>query len=185
MHKFKCGLYLGRFQPLHTGHTSIIDRMLDECAKVIIAVGSAQESGTERNPLSFEFRKRLIEETYRDRLDDIIIIPINDRETYSDDSSWGDHLLKQVVEQAKLWPFVVYEGEESVNEHWYDDVGITVIKVPRSHMPISGTELRNVIMKNDVYYSLAYLPVPIHSYYDKIRKEIQNAAVNSKRNPVD
>ena len=47
MMKHKCGLYIGRFQPLHIGHTSIISKMLDECEQVIVAVGSAQESGTE------------------------------------------------------------------------------------------------------------------------------------------
>jgi nicotinamide mononucleotide adenylyltransferase len=38
--------------------------MLSECTKVIIAVGSAQEYGTEKNPLTFEFRKTLIYDAY-------------------------------------------------------------------------------------------------------------------------
>ena len=78
-YKFKCGLYVGRFQPLHIGHTSIIDRMLEECEEVIVAVGSAQESGTERNPLSYPFRQLIITETYYEYLGRLYIVPISDR----------------------------------------------------------------------------------------------------------
>lgn len=183
---YKCGLYLGRFQPLHTGHISIIDRMLNECDHVIIAVGSSQESGTERNPLSFLFRSCLIEGVYSDYLDDITILPIRDRETYSDDSSWGTCLLKQINEMTILRPTVIYEGDEDVNDHWYDELDIPVVRVPRTNIQISGTELRHAILNNHRATASTYLPGAIfHRYYDEIRKEIQNAAVNSKCNPVD
>ena len=182
---YKCGLYLGRFQPLHIGHISIIDKMLDECDHIIIAVGSAQESGTERNPLSFMFRSCLIEEVYSDYLDDITILPIRDRDAYSDDSSWGTCLFKQVSEMTLLRPTVIYEGDEVVNDHWYDELDIPVVKVSRYRLPISGTDLRKAINSNYKNFALEYLPTPIHKYYDEIRKEIQNAAVNSKCNPVD
>lgn len=183
---FKSGLYLGRFQPLHIGHTSIIDRMLKECKWLTIAIGSAQESGTERNPLSFSLRKRLIEDTYYRKSYRIKIIPINDREKYSDDSSWGDYLFDQLYDQGVLFPDAIYEGEENVRERWYDNYDVSVIKVPRTEISISGTELRHAILKNQKATASVYLPdVVYHEYYEEIRKEIQNAAVNSKRNPVD
>ena len=34
-YKYRLGLYLGRFQPLHIGHTSIIDQMLEECRNMV------------------------------------------------------------------------------------------------------------------------------------------------------
>lgn len=185
-HAFKYGLYVGRFQPLHIGHKSIIDKMLEECKTVIIAIGSAQESGTEKNPLSFEFRKILIYSVYSECLDRIIVLPINDRTTYSDDSTWGDYLLDRVQEQCGLTPDVIYEGEEDVRTHWYDNYDIPVIKVQRSFIEISGTELRKAILEDRVLKAAIYLPIPIyHNYYDLIRKEIQNATVNSGCNPVD
>ena len=181
----KCGLYLGRFQPLHLGHTSIINQMLDECEKIIIAVGSAQKSGTERNPLSFDFRKYLIEETYYDVLDNIVIIPINDRERYSDDSSWGDYLFNQIYEQTTLRPDAIYEGEESVNTNWYDNRSIQIVKVPRTDIPISATEIRNAILHDELDFALDRLPYAIFEYFGQIRKEIQNAATNSRCNQMD
>lgn len=186
--KFKCGLYIGRFQPLHIGHTSIIDRMLEECEQVIVAVGSAQESGTERNPLSYNLRRWLISDTYANHyiFERLRVIPIMDRTNPSDDSSWGDYLFKQVYDRCHTIPDAIYEGEEGVREHWYDNLHIPVVKVPRTEIQISGTELRKAILYNHRATASTYLPsVVYHNYYDEIRKEIQNAAVNSKRNPVD
>lgn len=184
-YKFKCGLYVGRFQPLHIGHMSIIDRMLSECTKVIIAVGSAQEYGTERNPLTFEFRKTLIYDAYYKCTDRMIVLPINDRQTYSDDPTWGDYLLDKVHEQCGLRPDVIYEGKEDVRTNWYDNYNIPVIKVSRNIYQISGTDVRQAILDNREFSARVHIPYQIYDYYDTIRKEIQNAAVNSKRNPVD
>lgn len=184
--KFKCGLYVGRFQPLHIGHTSIIDQMLEECEEVIIAVGSAQESGTERNPLSYPLRQLIITETYFEYLGRMYIVPIVDRENYSDDSSWGDYLFDRLLEHGVPQPDVIYEGEEDVRENWYDNQNVSIIQLPRTVINISGTELRHAILNDHVMTSMLYLPSHIFvKFYDTIRKEIQNAAVNSKRNPVD
>lgn len=184
--KFKCGLYVGRFQPLHIGHTSIIDRMLEECEQVIVAVGSAQESGTERNPLGYPFRQLIITETYYDYLDRMYIVPIFDRNNYSEDSSWGDYLFEQLREHGVPQPDVIYEGEEDVRKNWYDNRNIPVIKIPRTIISISGTKLRHAFLNDHRTTAMLYLPTHVYvNYYDEIRKEIQNAAVNSKRNPVD
>ena len=168
----KCGLYLGRFQPIHIGHTSIINTMLDECETVIIAVGSAQASGTVKNPFNFNMRKRLIEEIYELHLDRIKVVPINDREHYSDDSSWGDYLLKNVYDYCCLRPDVIYEGYEQERSHWYDECDINVVTFSRIEIPISGTVLRSMLKVDCTKLALRYLPVSIHKYYDEMRKEI-------------
>lgn len=175
---YNVGLYLGRFQPLHVGHQIIIERMLRECERGIVAIGSAQENGTERNPLSYEFRKLLIEKTFQEYGDRLVIIPIYDRAQYSDDASWGDCLFKQVHEQSSILPDVVYEGDETTNKHWYDNFDIDVIKVPRDTLPISGTELREAIVEERNDYVINRLPIEVYKYYYKIRKEIQNAKIN-------
>lgn len=184
-YKYKTGLYIGRFQPLHMGHTQIIDKMLDECETVIIAVGSAQESGTERNPLNFVLRRLLIHETYLRYADRIIILPINDRQTYSDDPTWGDYLLNNVYDQCGLRPDAIYEGEENVRTNWYDNYDIPVIKIPRAIFQVSGTEVRQALLEGKELFVRVHMPIAIYDYYNLIRKEIQNATVNARCNPVD
>lgn len=46
------GLFIGRFQPFHMGHLSVIQRMFEECDTVIIGVGSAQEARQKDDPFS-------------------------------------------------------------------------------------------------------------------------------------
>lgn len=173
MKKYKCGLYVGRFQPLHVGHTNIIDKMFDECEVVIVAVGSAQESGTQRNPFDFAMRSQWIVETFCTRTNHILhVVPIPDREHPSNDASWGDYLLDQVLMATQMTPDVIYEGEEEERAHWYDNLDVSVVKVPRTVLPISGTMLRNAIMWNDKDVAFQCLPYAIRGYYDEMRKEI-------------
>jgi len=55
-------LFVGRFQPFHLGHLKVIKEILRENEKVIIAIGSSQENGTEDNPFSFKERENMIRE---------------------------------------------------------------------------------------------------------------------------
>lgn len=170
--KYKCGLYVGRFQPLHVGHTSIISRMFDECETVVIAIGSAQESGIQRNPFTFSFREEMIYDTYSYYDDRLRIVPVKDREHPSNDSSWGDYLFARVYEWSCLTPDVIYEGEEEERTTWYDNLDVEVVKVARTVLPISGTMIRDAIKRNDMDFVFQYLPYTVREHYGKMRKEI-------------
>lgn len=112
--KYKYGLYIGRFQPIHIGHESIIRKMLNECERVIIAIGSAQESGTTKNPFTFEQRADLITNVfYRERVEGRLkIMPLEDRENPSNDASWGDYVFQKVYNRFYIFPDVIYEGKK-------------------------------------------------------------------------
>mgnify|MGYP001191057068 CR=1 FL=1 len=56
----KKGLILGRFQPFHLGHLSVIQKILNEQIEPIICIGSAQEGNTKDNPFTTEERKAMI-----------------------------------------------------------------------------------------------------------------------------
>ena len=53
-------VYWGRFNPPHKGHLKIINKILKESDQLIIAIGSAQEKNTKRNPFSGLERKKLM-----------------------------------------------------------------------------------------------------------------------------
>jgi nicotinamide-nucleotide adenylyltransferase len=147
--------------------------MFDECEEVVIAIGSAQESGTRRNPFRFSFREEMIQDTYEFYWDRLKIVPVKDRENPSDDSSWGDYLFARVYEWSDLIPDVIYEGEEEVRTHWYDNLDVAVVKVPRTVLPISGTMLRDAIKRNDKKFVFQYIPYAIREHYNRMRKEIR------------
>ena len=145
--KYRCGLYIGRFQPIHIGHESIIRKMLKECNIVIVAIGSAQEHNTPRNPFNFYERKDLITNIfYREIISgQLTIIPLKDRENPSNDASWGDYVFDKVKWFTNEKPDVVYEGEETERNTWYDNLDVEVVKVPRNKIRVSATELREAL----------------------------------------
>ena len=181
MKKYKCGLYIGRFQPIHIGHESIIRKMLEECEQVIIAIGSAQESGTMKNPFTFEQRADLIINIFYQYViaGRMSVIPLRDRVTPSNDASWGDYVFRNVHNIIGMLPDVVYEGEETERNTWYDNWNIDIVRVPRSDIPISATQLREAILKNeDMLVVFKMLPAAIRYRIKDMRRVMENAKQN-------
>ena len=75
----KTALYLGRFQPFHLGHLSVIKKISKKYDKIVIAICSAQECNTKRNPFSYVERWFMIEDTLKaEGISNYRIIPIPD-----------------------------------------------------------------------------------------------------------
>ena len=66
-YKYTHGLSIMRAQPFHIGHQKLVDRMLKECERVTIVLGSIQEQGTPRNPLNYTTRKKMLQNIYRSK----------------------------------------------------------------------------------------------------------------------
>ena len=181
--KYRCGLYIGRFQPIHIGHESIIRKMLKECNIVIVAIGSAQEHNTPRNPFNFYERKDLITNVfYREIISgQLTIIPLKDRENPSNDASWGDYVFEKVKWFTNEKPDVVYEGEETERNTWYDNLDVAIVKVPRTDIPVSATKLRKALADSGDsigFNAYAMLPAAITYRITEMREVIRNAKQN-------
>lgn len=178
--KYKYGLYIGRFQPIHIGHESIIRKMLNECERVIIAIGSAQESGTAKNPFSLEQRADLITNVfYRERIEGRLkIMPLEDRENPSNDASWGDYVFQKVYNRFYIFPDVIYEGEEAERNNWYDNRNVEIIRVSRTDIPVSATLVREAIKNGPSVSECMLLPRAIRYRIKEMREVIQNAGKN-------
>ena len=176
--KYKCGLYIGRFQPIHVGHTHIIAKMLLECEKVIIAIGSSQEGRTKRNPFHYGERRAFIEQCFPYNLNQIYIIPVPDRKEISNDASWGDYVFDRIKKFEYDSPDVVYEGEESERATWYDNLDVEIVKVPRTIIPISATEVRAGIIAENEEVLTRYIPYGIRHNIDFMKEVIKNANKN-------
>ncbi len=58
------GILIGRFQPFHLGHDSLLQEALRHCDKIMIIIGSAQRARTIKNPWTFDERCQMIRATY-------------------------------------------------------------------------------------------------------------------------
>lgn len=72
-------LVIGRFQPLHDGHKKIIDTLLNEGKKVLVALRDTPTN--EQNPYSIAKRKEIFKQEYGNKVR-IITIPDIDEVVY-------------------------------------------------------------------------------------------------------
>lgn len=59
----KTALFIGRFQPFHLGHLSVIKKALAEVDFLIIGIGSAEDNFTPQNPFTAGERFEMIKNT--------------------------------------------------------------------------------------------------------------------------
>jgi nicotinamide-nucleotide adenylyltransferase len=174
----KIGLYIGRFQPFHLGHRYVIQEALRQCDHLIIAIGSAQESRTAKNPFSVYERMEFIYNSLKVEFPisylRCSIIPILDREEKSDDSSWGEYLIKEVYRQTKKLPDICFTGEEQIRQHWFDTVDIEEVAIDRSDIPVSATMVRAAARSYNESLFRQLVPRPMRQYWRKICEVINN-----------
>ncbi len=75
------GLLVGRFQPFHRGHLAVLEgiRRAHPDSPILVAIGSAEESYTWRNPFTAGERFEMIDRAVRAApLDGVEIVPLPD-----------------------------------------------------------------------------------------------------------
>ena len=88
------GLFLGRFQPFHAGHLEVVREIAPHVDKLVIAIGSAQESHTLEDPFTAGERHLMISETLdAEGIDNYFLIPLVDINRYS---VWVAHVRSMV-----------------------------------------------------------------------------------------
>lgn len=143
--KYKLGMYLGRFQPFHNGHKSIVDKMLEECEQVIIVIGSSDKKGTVKNPFPAWERFQMIKEVYSTNRLEVICLP--DRPSVSNDSFWGDYVMSNLANFG-FFPDVVYQGREVERCTWWANYPeVKIQDISRLDIPISATLVRAAIIE--------------------------------------
>lgn len=61
---YKLAIVIGRFQIFHNGHKGLVDHALSIADKVLVIIGSSNESRTRRNPFTYGERKAMIRTIY-------------------------------------------------------------------------------------------------------------------------
>ncbi len=90
------GMIVGRFQPFHKGHLSVIRYILNEVDDLIVIIAASQQSHQPKNPFTAGERYDMIHNSLIEELKDItrvIIIPAND---LNDNGLWVAHITRLV-----------------------------------------------------------------------------------------
>lgn len=136
------GLFIGRFQPLHLGHVSIIGSALEQVDELIIGIGSAECSYTPKDPFTAGERVEMLlrasaEMGWKGR---IIPIPVRDVNRYS---IWVSHVVSLCPD------FDVVFSNNPLTIRLFKDAGFKVKStklVDREHY--SGTSIRRVMIED-------------------------------------
>jgi cytidyltransferase-like protein len=176
--KYKIGMLVGRFQPFHRGHESIVRKMLEECDKVVIAIGSAQESGTKVNPFRYDYRRFMIQKVFPEHFKRIIIVGIADRTKPADDESWGEYLLNTIYQNTNIKPDVIYQGAENKHSHWFDSFDLHIVNINRELLSVSATEIRKAILEENFDFYKKFMPEALYSEFTNLREILNDVESN-------
>lgn len=145
-------LFIGRFQPFHKGHLRMIKRILKEFDRIVIGIGSAQFSNTEKNPYSAAERKDMIAQSLKEigaRSFDIIMI--NDLD---DHSRWVEYVVSVSPQ------FKTVFSNDPLTVQLFRERGYDVRELPLfERHELSGTEVRRRIIEGEDWESLVPRPV--------------------------
>jgi len=182
MKRYKLGLICGRFSPIHNGHKMIIDKSLEICDRTLVFVGSAQESGTLRNPFSADFRIDLLRKIYSEnrklrieKLDDMT-------NEYDINSLWGQYVIDKTIECEGRKADAIISGNDESRKDWFSAGQMKNVKevlLDRRMISISATKLRGYILIGDLRAWKRYVPNEIIPEFDRVREELLKSKIYS------
>ncbi len=138
------GLFIGRFQPFHKGHASIINSALQQVDSLIVVIGSAECSHTPDNPFTAGERIQMIREAM-DELgwgDRVLPVPVRDVNRYA---VWVDHVLSYVPEVDVVF------SNNPLTRLLFEERGLEVRSTPLiDRTDLSGSSIRaRMVSKED------------------------------------
>lgn len=145
----KRGLFVGRFQPFHNGHTEAIKRIAKEVDELIIVIGSPQHSHELDNPFTIGERISMIRSVLNEmRLDPgkYYVIPVPDVQMHA---TWVSTVT------ASTPSFDVVYSNEALTRRLFKEAGFRVENIPFYHRETySATEIRNRILNDQSWEEL-------------------------------
>ena len=164
---YDLGVICGRFGHEHLGHVSLFDTCQKLCKRTLILVGSAQESGTLRNPFRVETRIDVIKETYPGESEDTFTVRgINDlKNEFNTNNDWGTYLKSQIEYHKHKFADLLVYGNDGFRTQWFtpEQLGNTAeLVIPRKENGISATLVRGMLVIDDEKSWQQHTPSLIH-----------------------
>lgn len=173
---YDSGLIVGQFQTFHKGHQRLVETGLMLCDRVLVLVGSAQECGTEWNPLSVQTRIEMVRAVYD--TDRIMVYALSDMTDENDiRPEWGRYLLGNVDRYLYKSPELMLYGNDESRSRWFDMEDIkdtSEFIINRGSLPISATMLRQMMVLDDRKGWMRWVDPRLHKMYDRLRAELMS-----------
>ena len=172
MKKYKCSLFVGRFQPLHNGHIFAIEYTLDRSEFLYIGLGSSNKSHEEKNPFTAAERIAMIKATLDQKKIDPrtwMIIPIPDMTS---------HYLWTKMVRMLVPKFDALFSNDELTLRLFAEEGVTTIEVPlQEREKLIATEIRKKILTGQPWED--FVPKPVSKLVKEIGGEERIRKINS------
>ncbi|HVP94184.1 MAG TPA: nicotinamide-nucleotide adenylyltransferase [Methanoregulaceae archaeon] len=138
--------YIGRFQPYHTGHQTVLEHIADEADEIVIGVGTAQLSHELENPFTAGERVLMITTALDGLGCPFYVIPIEDIRR---NALWVAHV------RAMTPPFDTVYSSNPLVIRLFGEAGIPVSSPSMYERAThSGTEIRRRMLAGEPWESL-------------------------------
>ena len=138
--------YIGRFQPYHIGHHTVLSSIAGEVDEIVIGIGSAQRSHEVENPFTAGERVVMISRSLKDLDIDCYVIPIEDIQR---NAVWVSH-VKSMTPHFDL----TYTNNPLVFR-LFEEAGVMVKRSPMYQREIySGTAIRKKMLTGEGWENL-------------------------------
>jgi nicotinamide-nucleotide adenylyltransferase len=170
MESIKRAFYIGRFQPFHLGHHTVISEIAKEVDELIIGIGSAQMSHTPQNPFTAGERIMMISRGLENLDLHYYVIPIPD--IYRN-AIWVSHVVSMTP------PFSRVYSNNPLVSRLFSEKGFEVKYSPMyNRQEYSGTEIRRRMLAGEQWESL--VPEAVIEVIDEIKGIERLEAVSRK-----
>lgn len=140
------GFYIGRFQPYHNGHQSVLEHIAKKVDEIIIGVGSAQLSHHIENPFTAGERVMMITRSLESLDCPYYVIPIEDIQR---NSLWVAHVRSMAP------PFDICYSSNPLVVRLFKEAGVKVMSPAMYERDtLSGTEIRRRILADEPWKNL-------------------------------
>jgi nicotinamide-nucleotide adenylyltransferase len=141
------GFYIGRFQPYHYGHESVIKHIAEEVDEIVIGIGSAQLSHSPDNPFTAGERVLMITHALEESVSlPFYVIPIEDIQR---NALWVSHA------RSISPPFNAVYSSNPLVVRLFCEAGTDVISPEMyKRKNYSGTEIRRRMLAGEDWQSL-------------------------------
>ncbi len=163
--KHDIAVIIGRFQPFHDGHVSVVKRALELATEVVVVIGSANQPRTIKNPFTVAERMAMIYNSF-DHTDCVRIRcePVED--SLYHENGWFLNVQNAVNAQPNASVAVLgYEKDSSSYylkhfPNWqFIDIGGYTINDGRV---IDATKIRELMFERHTHYSKPVLPESVY-----------------------
>ena len=107
---------IGRFQPFHEGHLSLLKQALDAATRVVVVIGSAFQARSPKHPFTWGERAEMIRRALpASEQERVMIVPVRD---YFNEARWLAAVRRAVAEAL-----AAHSVENRLRPCWSDTSG--------------------------------------------------------------